>query len=160
MSKSYSKFNAGMQKDYPYLEKVPGSETDVVCKLCNGHISVADGGRYRINQHIITQKHKKASETVTSNKTITSFLSTDKVTMQLQGKELTFSYHSSRHQMSKRTADCTAKLVSKVFDPKFTCGATKTGTLVNQVVEEKFFIIIVQDKTNNHSAFSGYLSRN
>lgn len=62
-----------MQEEYPYLKPLAGSESEVICTLCAGKFSVADGGRARINAHIKTQKHIKALDIATGSQPITAF---------------------------------------------------------------------------------------
>lgn len=137
MPKLSSTFNIALQKEFSYIKAVSGSDSDVQCALCDGKFSVANGGRACINQHISSQKHAKSLKTLETNKSMTSFFSTDKSLMEQQGKELTFAYHSAKHRISTRTADCTSKLVNKLFDPKFSCGATKTSALIQKVNIER-----------------------
>ena len=134
MPKKTTKFNATMQNEFPFLKAVHGTDSDVMCSLCDGRFSVADSGRKQINQHINTQKHIKGAKTVDVNKSITSFLQSQPASMELQSKELTYAFHYGKHRISKRGADCTSKLVNKLFDSKFTCGATKSTKLVQKVI--------------------------
>lgn len=133
-----------MQKEFQFLKAVNGSETEVVCSLCDGKFNVSNGGRACIKQHISSQKHIKGAKIVSSNDSMTSFLAIDPSIMQLQRKELTFAYHSARHQVSTRTADCTSKLVNKLFDSKFSCGATKTSALVRNVISPEIEINVMK----------------
>lgn len=133
MPKSYSKFNVALQKEFQFLKCVAGSESEVLCTLCDSKFSVADGGRTRINAHVGAQKHIKSAKIVNSSQSIENFLGSNQSSMQLQGKELAFAYHSARHQISTRTADCNSKLINELFDSKFTCGATKSSKLVQKV---------------------------
>lgn len=137
MPKTYSKFNVSMQKEFQFLKTVTGRDSEVLCSLCDGRFSVADGGRARINDHIKSQKHIKGSKIVNSNQSISAFLADDPFTMQLHGKELAFAYHAGRHRTSTRTADCTSKMIQNCFDKKFTCGATKSTKLVQKVSFER-----------------------
>jgi ribosomal protein S27E len=100
MSKTSSKFNVTkflknkFQKIHrtnsKFLKTVPGSESMVLCTLCDSILSVADGGRTRINDHTNTKKHIKSLEVVNSNQSISTLLAVDPLTMQLQGEELAF----------------------------------------------------------------------
>ena len=91
MPKTFSIFNISMQKEFPFLKAVTGSESDVMCSLCNVKFNVVDGGRTRIKAHLNTLKHIKGSKSVDSNQSIKSFM-IDESTHQLQTKEL-FAYH-------------------------------------------------------------------
>lgn len=141
-----------MQNEFPFLKAVQGSDSVVLCSLCDGKFSVADSGRKQINQHLNTQKHIKGAKTVEVNKPITSFLQSQPAKMELERKELTFAFHFGKHRMSKRTADCTSKLVNKLFDSQFTCGATKSTKLVQKVI---ILNLIVQDQINLQFHFTG-----
>jgi ribosomal protein S27E len=64
MSKTNSKFNVTKflknkfrkihQTNSKYLKTVPGSESMVLCTLCDSTLSLADGGRTRIKDHTNT----------------------------------------------------------------------------------------------------------
>ena len=49
----------------------------------------------------------------------------------LAAKESTFAYHAATHGQS---SDCTSKLVSKLFEPKFSLGNTKCEAIVVNVI--------------------------
>lgn len=133
MPRSVSKFNRALQQVFPFVAPVTGSETDVFCKICDCKISVSDGARTCIEKHIKRQKHFKAAATVNSNRSIVEFVADNPAVMQLKGKELAYAFHAGKHRMSRRTADCSSKLVQKCFDNKFTCGATKSSKLITNV---------------------------
>lgn len=67
MPRFYSKFNASMQKEFPFLKLAAGSESVVLCALCDGKFSVENGGRARIKEHIKAQKHCKSTSKVNTN---------------------------------------------------------------------------------------------
>lgn len=140
MPKNDIKFSATNRKEFPFLKLAAGSETEVLCTLCDGKFSVAKGGRAKIVQHIETQKHIKALSTTSSNQSMTSFLASNPGQMQLSGKELTFAYHAAKHQMSGKTVECNSALIRHLFEPKFTCGATKTAKLVQNVSSQAIFV--------------------
>ena len=50
--------------------------------------------------------------------------------MLIAAKEATFAYHSAVHNLSFKTADCSSKLISKLFEPKFSSARTKTEAIV------------------------------
>jgi hypothetical protein len=133
MPKYQTKFIPAMQAEFQFLKPVSGSESKVLCALCNAKIDISVGGRLYITKHVETQKHIKASMTLKSNQRMTSFLSNDPAVDLLRGKELTLAYHSAKHKISTRTTDCNSKLISKLFEPKLTCGATKSSKLIQQV---------------------------
>lgn len=127
-----------MQAEFPFFKPVSENEGKVLCSLCNATIDISIGGRSYITKHLETQKHIKASMTVKSNKPMTSFLLNNPTVDLLRGKELTLAYHSAKHQISTRTTDCNSKLICELFEPNFTCGATKSSKLVQQVSSALF----------------------
>ena len=127
MPKNITKFGISLQNQYLFLKSVDGSESEVFCSLCKGRFSVAKGGITRITDHL---KHNVGTKTVENNQPIISILANDSA-QQLQGKELAFAFHSGKHGISSRTADCNSKLVC--FDSNFSSAATKTSKLVQKV---------------------------
>ena len=139
MPKYLTTFNPAMQAEFPFFKPVSESEGKVLCSLCNATIDISVGGRSFITKHLETQKHIKASKTVKSNKLMTSFLVNNPTVDLLRGKELTLAYHSAKHQISTRTTDCNSKLICELFEPKFTCGATKSSKLVQLKLKDYVF---------------------
>lgn len=154
MPKYLTKFNPALQKEFPFLQRVRESETEVLCSLCNAKFSVAREGRGAIQKHIARQKHIKAAGAISSNKPMTDFLSADFAVMELARKELTFAYHSAKHQISGPTVECGSKLINKLFESKFTCGAMKTAKLVQKVSSNAFL-----KRTLLKIYFLGYFAR-
>ena len=52
----------------------------------------------------------------------------------LAGKEATFAYHTSIHGQSFKSSDCTSKLVSKLFKPKFALRRTKCEVVLTNCI--------------------------
>ena len=52
----------------------------------------------------------------------------------MAAKEATFAYHSATHRQSFSSSDCTSKLVSKLFEPKFSLGKTKCEAIVVNII--------------------------
>ena len=88
--------------------------------------------------HLGSKKHKVTVEAVASSSRVTSFFkdvgSASVATLALAAKEATFAYHTATHGQSFRGSDCTSKLVSKLFEPKFSLGKTKCETIVVKVI--------------------------
>lgn len=134
MPKFSTKFNTAMRAEFPFLKLVDGSESEVLCTLCSAKFNISNGGRTLIKQHVGTSKHIKAASTVNNNQSMSSFLVNNEAMDLLRGKELTFAYHSAKHQISTRATDCSSKLEAQFFESTFTCGATKSSKLVQQVI--------------------------
>lgn len=53
-------FTAKLSERYPFFEKTT-SDSDIVCKLCYGTLSIAYGGNADITRHLKTLKHLAAA---------------------------------------------------------------------------------------------------
>jgi hypothetical protein len=133
MPKAKTKFNPALREEFPFLKLVDGTETEVLCTYCSTKFNIGSSGRYSIKRHEETRNHIAAANRVVSNQSVKSYLTTNPSADLLRGKELTFAYHSSKHQISGRASDCNSKLIADFFDQKFTCGRTKIAKLVQQV---------------------------
>ena len=106
-----------------------------MCNHCGSVFSIVHGGRADVNNHLGSKKHKVAVEAATSSSRVTSFfkdvVSASFATLALAAKEATFAYHTAIHGQSFRSSDCASKLVSKLFEPKFSLGKTKCEVLKN-----------------------------
>lgn len=109
-------------EEYPYLESVAGNPSAVFCTHCKIEISLKNKGKYDIQQHVNTQKHKKNSSLKTSKKLLRYFhkstSSMKEANARLFRIELTFCYHNVLHNFSFRSMDCTSKLLKKCIEPK------------------------------------------
>lgn len=143
-----TKFRGTLSKAFPHLQLVTGSETDVVCSICGGGFSVGDGGKRSAKKHDDSAKHQKWLNQTKNTPSMSSFLASndDKAVMKLQAKELTFAFHTGKHQIAGRVAACTSSLITEFFDSKFSGGATKTTKLITKVITLKFsgFEIVVE----------------
>lgn len=156
MPKFALKFTVALQKEFPFIKLAVGSEYEVLCTLCGCKFSIADGGKRQINQHVQTKKHAKATIAVKNAQPMSSFLPDDPAQVQLAGKEITFAYHSARHQMSGATVHCNSNLIKQLFEPKFTCGERKTAKLVRNVSFTCYFVKMLR----NTYQILGNFSRN
>ena len=134
-----SKFTATLKVEFPFLKSVNSEECEVMCYVCNSTFSVANGGRSSILQHVQSSRHQKAKSSSVSSKKIDGFfpnLNNAPTGKELQtaAKELVFSYHTAKHGLSLRVAECTAKLVNTMFESSFTAAKTKTSCLVQKVL--------------------------
>ena len=50
--------------------------------------------------------------------------------MLVAAKEATFAYHCAVHNISFKTADCSSKLIAKLFEPEFSSAGTKTEAII------------------------------
>ena len=95
----------------------------MLCNHCGCVLSIVYGGRADVNTHLGSKKRKVTVEAAASSSRVTSFFkdvsSVSVATLALAAKEATFVYHTATHGQSFRSFDCTTKLVSKLFEPKF-----------------------------------------
>lgn len=140
-------FNDKLKADYKFLKAVESSAERVRCLTCNSEFSVEHKGRMDIEEHIKTDKHKRAVSAA-SSLNITSFFkgktSSDSDLM-CAAKEATFSYHTAQHELSFKTSDCTSKLIKKLFDPKFSAARTKTEAIIVNVISPYIFNALLED---------------
>ena len=54
--------------------------------------------------------------------------------LSVAAKELTFAYHTAKHGISLRTAECNSRLVSEFFDPNFNSGRTKKSSITHNII--------------------------
>jgi len=119
---------------------------------CTSEFSVEYQGRLDIEDHVKSEKHKKAVNAA-SSANIQSFFSRpnkdagDKE-LQLAAKEAAFAYHTAMHDVSFKTSDCTSRLVKKLFEPKFASARTKTEAILNNVISPYILEKLLNDLKN------------
>ena len=141
----------------------------VLCRICNSKFSITHGGKNDIVSHIKTNKHQNAVSLANSSKQIQEAMkqfvtpSSKKSELDLAAKEATFAYHTARHDISFRSTDCTSKLISKLFDAKYTSARTKSTAIatniiapllqkeVEAVLNSSNFITIITDTSNRNA---------
>uniref|UniRef100_A0A8C2HJN4 HAT C-terminal dimerisation domain-containing protein n=1 Tax=Cyprinus carpio TaxID=7962 RepID=A0A8C2HJN4_CYPCA len=124
-------FNDDLQKEFKFLKRESLSEASKLrCDICGARFSIAHGGRADITQHMHTKKHMDAAKSKCATPSVSEFFvkqscESDKV----HASEGLFAYHSVIHGHSFRSADCTAKFIKKLYDPKFSSSRTKSETI-------------------------------
>lgn len=137
MPKRNSTFTDALKQDYPFLKKVCGYEDRVKCEHCLSEFSVSHGGRSDIKEHLKSTKHKASLTAIAGSSAISSFFkSADPVDKDLliAAKEATFAFHTAAHYLSFKTADCSSKLISKFFEPKFGLARTKCEAIIINMI--------------------------
>lgn len=129
-------FNDDLQKEFKFLKRESLSEASKLrCDICGARFSIAHGGRADITQHMHTKKHMDAAKSKCATPSVSEFFvkqscESDKV----HASEGLFAYHSVIHGHSFRSADCTAKLIKKLYDPKFSSARTKSEAIICNVL--------------------------
>ena len=119
MPKRKCNFTRDIERDYPILKGTVDSK--VLFNYCQSIFSISHGGRSDIKDHLETKKHKSSLEAVMSSSRVINFFKAafSDESLLLSAKEVTFAYHTAIHGQSFKSSDCTSKLVSKLFEPKF-----------------------------------------
>lgn len=92
-----------------------------------------------MNDHVQSNKHKRAATSASSSKPLTSFFTTQTEGNKLAAAEATFSFHCVKHHHSYNSSSCTSKIISQVFNDSkvgvnFSSAKTKTEAIVNNVI--------------------------
>lgn len=114
-------FNDNIKREFPFIK---GKGENVESTICLCKFFISHGGRADIVNHVKTKKHKIALET-TSCSNVTSFLST---------QEVTLVYHTAVHNHSFQSMDCTSDIVNKIFNNKFKCSQTKCKAIITHCI--------------------------
>ena len=98
----------------------------MLCNHCGSIFSIAHGGHADVNNHLGSKKHKVFVEAAAFSSRVTSFFRNivSDAALALAAKEATFAYHTATHEQSFRSFNCTSKLISKLFEHKFSLGKT------------------------------------
>ena len=125
--------NSELQADYPFLKKVYGKNDRVKCTLCLSEFSISHGDRSDIKGLTKSAKHEANLQVAAENVRLDSFFKKtllDDGDLLLAAKEATFGYHSAVQNKSFKTADCSSKLIAKLFEPKFRSVGTKPEAII------------------------------
>lgn len=138
MPKRKCTFNEKLQCEYTFLKKCqkPGQEYKIECTVCGAAFSIEHGGKSDITQHLKSERYNTAARASKSQK-VSNFFSpkiqfADKE-QKLAADEGIFAYHTCKHNQSFNSMDCTSQLVRKLYEKKFTCGRTKTKSIITNV---------------------------
>lgn len=147
MPKRKCVFTDKLKEEYKFLKQCQNSNDRVRCSTCNSEFSVEHRGRYDIENHIQSDRHKKANHAVSTASIKSFFKHIDATNDELQcaAKEATFAYHTAIHGLSFRTSDCTAKLIKKFFEPKYSGARTKTEAIIVNVISPYIFNELLKD---------------
>lgn len=128
-----SVLNAKLREKYPFIEATI-SESDVLCKKCNGRFSIASGGNADIVRHLKTGKHIDAMNAASTSHSLTSFFQStlDTDTSVLEG---VWAYHTIKSNQSFQSSDCATKIFKTCFNmKKFSCSQNKCRAIVTNVL--------------------------
>lgn len=160
-SRRRNKFTAELEKEFPMFIKSQ-LEGEIECLTCgNSKINIANKGRSAITQHIDSEKHKKNIRSVSKSVPLPQVfpLKNSKESDRISAVEATLAYHTVYHHFSYNSADCSNRLITKLFEdskiaPKVQCGRTKTQAIVDNVLAP-FSLEIVQKTLDDEVKFVG-----
>lgn len=154
-----------MLKEFPFLRRSV-KESAVFCSLCQNTFTIASGGKTSVVEHIGTKRHRSALSCESGNSKVSQFFKNTvpvKRDLIIAIEEGTFAFHTVKHYQSFKSMDCTAGLIRKFNEPKFTCARTKVEAIVKFVlapwafdrVKEEIsvasFVTILFDASNHGS---------
>lgn len=128
-------FNNELQKEYPFLKKRENIPHVAFCSQCSSEINIAHGGVSDIKLHLKTKKHLAGVNAVAMSSSMSKFVTKNESEKnEILAKEAVFAYHTVKHNHSFRSLDCTSKLISTLFDQKFSSARTKSEAIVKNVL--------------------------
>lgn len=128
-------FNLELQKEYPFLKKRELNPNVAFCTQCSSEINIAHGGLSDIKLHLKTKKHLAGVNAVAMTSSMSKFLTkNDSQQNEILAKEAVLAFHTIKHNHSFRSLDCTSKLISTLFEPKFSSARTKSEAMVKNVI--------------------------
>lgn len=152
MSKRKCLFSDELQLKYPAFKKVDRDGSAAYCKTCDCNFSVANKGRYDIEQHMNSEKHKKRSACVQSSSRISDFMIAVKSSEQdkVSAAEVTLAFHTAVHHHSFNSVNCTHTLQKTIYPDstigkKIACARTKTVAIIVNVIAPLSVRIISDD---------------
>ncbi|XP_023231785.1 uncharacterized protein LOC111631712 [Centruroides sculpturatus] len=149
MPKRSCVFTDELKKEYPFLKKVCNRMDKVKCELCFSEFSISHGGRSDIKNHVKCAKHKASlvTEEGTSSNILSYFKGNDLNDKEflITAKEATFAFHVAIHNLSFKSADCSSKLISRLFETKFRLARTKCEAVIVNVIEPLLFQQLCED---------------
>jgi hypothetical protein len=113
-----------------------GVNDKIECIVCGAVFSIENGGQSAIKQHLDIKRHKSATSAPQGIKindffSLNTFGSNEKC---LAVNEGTFAYHICKHSKSFRSTSITSNIIRKLYDKKFSCGPTKTKSIIFNVL--------------------------
>lgn len=128
-------FNSDLQKQYPFLKKRELNPHVAFCTQCSSEINISHGGVTDIKLHLKTKKHLAGVNAVAMSSSMSKFVTkNDSEQNEIVAKEAVLAYHTIKHNHSFRSLDCTSKLISTLFEQKFSSARTKSEAMIKNVL--------------------------
>ena len=140
-SKRKCVFSGDLQRKYPCFRLKPNGKSDAQCTICDVSVSLANKGKYDLEQHIASKKHSTMLRAGETSKVLTNFFAPTnlKLDERVAAVEGTLAFHTLKHHFSFRSTDCTTKLLSQLFSDSETAkrissAQTKTRAIAKHVI--------------------------
>lgn len=147
MGKRKCSFTDKLKSEFKFIKQTENDSEKLRCSICSGVFSISHKGRRNIEEHITTEKHKRAANAA-STSNITSFFTSREFSsneLECAAKEATFSYHTAVHELSFKTSDCTSQLIKNLYDCNFSSARTKTEAIITNVISPFVFNDLIND---------------
>lgn len=165
MARGTCHFSEKFVEQFTWIEPVPDDNTKAKCSICKVTFSIKNKGKFDVEQHASSEKHKTAASVGIKSK-ITGFFHKKKIDnddLRIARMEMTWCYHNIQHNHSFRSMDCTSKLLKKFVSAKFSCARTKTKCAIQNVLAkfadeavmkelaEANFVVVACDASNHNA---------
>lgn len=141
MSKRKCLFSEELQAKFKCFKPTPNSKSEAICTVCNTTVSVANKGKYDLEQHVASKKHTQTIRIGASSKSVCDFFTKQFSALdhKVSAVEGTLAFHTLKHHYSYNSTVCTNKLLAKMFDDsevakRISSGKTKTRCIANNVI--------------------------
>jgi hypothetical protein len=134
MPKRRCVFTESLEAEYPFLKDAQ-QVGKVLCSICKSQLSTEHGDHSDILQHIKKRKHAIAAENKSCSNKVMSYFTKETITNDCKhtaGEEGLFAFHTTKHNHSFPSMDCTSSVIRRLHEEKFSCRRTKCeSTVVN-----------------------------
>ena len=96
------KFSEKIAQEYPDIAASKQGDTYAFCKVCKVDISIANGGKYDVKQHVAKAKHKTQKQAAQTSNKISQFYPTHGDTDVIRA-EMMFANFIAHHNISYKT---------------------------------------------------------
>lgn len=146
-------FNEELQRKYTCF-KSKTSKHEALCTLCNVTVSIANKGKFDLEQHISSSKHIITLRGASSKLLCDYFPPKNtKLDDKVAAVEGTLAFHILKHHFSFKSSDCTTKLLTKMFNDSETAkrissARTKTRSISHNVIAPYCIQITLESLVN------------
>lgn len=140
MSKRKCTFNQELQSKFKvFITKPDLFKHEAFCTICEVKVSIANKGRYDLEQHIGSKKHTMRNGETSTKITSTFIPKFTKLDDKVAAAEGALAFHALKHHFSFRSTDCSTKLFKEIFNDseiakRLSSAHTKTRAIQKHVI--------------------------